>query len=254
MKEIWKDIPGYEGIYQVSNNGNVVSLNAYGHNIKRALKQRLNYYGYSTVVLNHNKKSKYVGVHILVAKTFIPNPEHKPQVNHIDGNKTNNNVNNLEWVTCKENIQHAIRTGLSNPKGYKGIYGKDHAASKPVLQYDIHGNFIKKWGSRIEAARHYNVNSCLISNCIAGRWQSCRGFIWKEYKEPILSHIIVNHNNYSPYVVKQYDLNGNLLHMWNSYDEIIKHNPNFKKPSLSSCCHGKQKSAYGYIWKYEFTS
>lgn len=252
MKEIWKDIPGYEGVYQVSNAGNVLSLNAYGHTIKRPLKQRLNRNGYLVVILNHKKHQYYVGVHILVAKTFIPNPEHKPQVNHKDGNKTNNHVQNLEWNTARENVQHAIRTGLKNPQVLKGRFGKDHSASKPVLQYDIKGNFIKKWDSRIDAAHFYNFNSAMISNCIAGRWQSCKGFIWKEYTEPILSHIIVNRNNYSPYIVKQYDLEGNLLHVWENYEQIIKHNPAYKKPSLSSCCHGKQKTAYGYIWKSEF--
>lgn len=252
MHEIWKDIPNYEGLYQVSNKGNVLSLNAYGHKIKRPLKQYINSFGYPVVVLNHNKIPKYVAVHILVAKAFIPNPNNKPQVNHIDGNKTNNTVDNLEWVTSKENIQHAIRTGLSNPKGYKDQFGKDHVASKPVLQYDMCGNFIKKWDCQSDAARYYHCNPSMISSCIAGRWRSCKGFIWKNGDAPILQHINVAHNNYSPYVVKQYDVKGNLLRVWNNYDEIISQNPKFKKPSLSSCCNGKQKTAYGYIWKYEF--
>lgn len=116
-KEIWKDIENYRGIYQVSNLGRVKSLVR-----KRVLKERIFKLtsitnGYIGVCLHKNGiKIKRELVHRLVAKAFIPNPEDKPQVNHIDGVKTNNNLSNLEWNTRYENVQHAIRSGLS-PKG-----------------------------------------------------------------------------------------------------------------------------------------
>lgn len=123
-KEIWKDVKGYEGYYKVSNYGNVKSVDRVikskspRHNnglIKRkgaVMKQRLSHKGYPTVYLSKNNSQKTVVVHRLVAKAFIPNPENKPQVNHKDTDKENNNVNNLEWSTNIENMRHAVKSGV----------------------------------------------------------------------------------------------------------------------------------------------
>lgn len=135
--EIWKDIPGYEGLYQASNLGRIKSLNRkfyYGSKqkiIKEKIKKqcetakRNNKKGYlCTRLLNSNNKSKAEYVHILVAKTFLKNDENKPTVNHKDGNKFNNCVDNLEWNTYSENNKHAVNNGLREKyigflKGYK---------------------------------------------------------------------------------------------------------------------------------------
>ena len=118
-KEIWKDIEGYEGKYQVSNLGRVRSLlNIRGNKreIPKILKGYLDRYGYLLVRLYKNSKPKPLLVHRLVAKDFIPNPKNKSQVNHINGIKTDNRVRNLEWDTAKENTRHAFDNGLS-PRG-----------------------------------------------------------------------------------------------------------------------------------------
>lgn len=107
MQEIWKDIKEYEGLYQISNLGNVKSLKR-----NKLLKPIKDKDGYLCVTLYKMCKLKEKKVHRLVAQTFILNPENKPQVNHIDGNKQNNVVNNLEWCTRLENIEHAWKIGL----------------------------------------------------------------------------------------------------------------------------------------------
>lgn len=112
MGETWKDIKGYEGLYQVSNFGRLKTLHYKGSNKEKILKYGKSSNGYLLATLYKEKHKKVYKIHRLVAKAFISNPENKPQVNHIDGCKQNNNVLNLEWVTCKENIEHSFRTGL----------------------------------------------------------------------------------------------------------------------------------------------
>jgi hypothetical protein len=133
MKEIWKDIEGYEGHYQVSNLGRVKSLERVvkrRHNTTRTitekiLKQRSKPSGYEYYQLSGRGILKNMYTHRLVALSFIPNPKEKTQVNHINGIKTDNRVNNLEWSTPKENAGHAMRTGLTNNKR-----GEEHGGAK----------------------------------------------------------------------------------------------------------------------------
>lgn len=120
MKEIWKPIIGIENYY-VSNKGRVISLIT-----GKILKDRLDRYGYPRLTLNGTKGGKiYKTIHRLVAEAFIPNPDDKPQVNHIDGNKLNNSITNLEWTTSKENKAHQIKLGLNaDVKGEKNPMSK----------------------------------------------------------------------------------------------------------------------------------
>lgn len=118
MEEIWKDIEGYVGFYQISNLGNVKSLerivirNGIAQKRKeRIMSKRKNDDGYYIAKLNLNKISKSISIHRLVAQAFIPNPLNLPEVNHKDCNRTNNCVNNLEWCTHTDNIQHSAKLG-----------------------------------------------------------------------------------------------------------------------------------------------
>ncbi|KEF40157.1 NUMOD4 motif/HNH endonuclease [Schinkia azotoformans MEV2011] len=117
VSEVWKEVKGYEGLYEISNHGRVRSLDKVdylGRKYKsRIMKPQKNNKGYYQVIFTKDRKIKSHYVHRLVALAFLPNSDRKFQVNHIDGKKQNNSVENLEWVTQEENIQHAYDTGLN---------------------------------------------------------------------------------------------------------------------------------------------
>ena len=138
--EKWRDIPGYEGFYQVSDLGNIRSIR---FNKIRNMKS-WDSHGYRAVELCMNNNRYTVGIHRLVALTFIPNPENKPEVNHKDRNKSNNNVENLEWVTQSENVAHAYRHGVEPRPTHQ-----NQPSQKEIL--DIIEN--KKYFSIREASR-----------------------------------------------------------------------------------------------------
>ena len=121
MKEIWKDIPGHKGKHMVSNFGNVKSVKYMHTNSERVLKQSINRCGYAYIILWENKNKKHYTIHRLVASTFIPNPNNYPQINHIDGNKLNNSVDNLEWCTASENVIHRFKVLKHRPHNCKKI-------------------------------------------------------------------------------------------------------------------------------------
>ena len=159
MKEIWKDKKDYEGHYQVSNWGRIKSIK-FGK--ERILKQNIRC-GYYYVNLYKNNIKKQYPVHRLVAEAFIDNPDNLFQVNHKDENKTNNNVDNLEWCTNEYNINYGTRT---------------ERCSKPVLQYTLDGEFVREWPSTMECGRN-GFNQGNIWMCCQGKLKKYKGFIWR---------------------------------------------------------------------------
>lgn len=119
--------------------------------------------------LSKNGKSLTQRIHRIVAKTFINNENEKIQVNHKNGNKLDNRIENLEWCTCKENIQHALKSNLIK-------------CEKPINQYDIQGNFIKNWRSVIEASRKLKIKDSNIIRVCKNKSKTAGGFIWKYQK------------------------------------------------------------------------
>lgn len=245
MKEIWKDIAGFEGRYQVSNKGNVKSLHYRGHDVESVMKLSEHHTGYLIVQLG-KKPAKVCLVHQLVAKAFIPLAEGKNFVNHIDGNKHNNCVSNLEWVTTQENITHAIKTGLRNPHNTPKKYGKYNQCSKPVLQYDLNGNFIKKWDCQSDVARAFNVKS--ICSCLDKPTMSLKGYMWRSYNGTIETKISPCKSRLIPYKVEQYDMQSNYIKTWDSANIAAKE-LDISDKGIRDCCYNRQKSCGGYIWK-----
>lgn len=173
---VWVPIKDFENKYAVNENGDVCNLKT-----GLLLAQQQDKFGYVCVGLTVNHwKVKTKKVHRLVAEAFIPNPENKPQVNHIDGDKTNNCVENLEWVTAKENMQHAFRIGLHKGSCY-GKLGKDNPQAKVVLQIK-NGEIIAEFYGLREAAESVSKGCSHIGECCKGQRKRAYGYYWK-YKE-----------------------------------------------------------------------
>ena len=197
MKEIWKDIEGYEG-YQVSNLGRVRSLDridSNNHPLKGAiLKPYISNSGYLLVGLYKQQKRNRKLLHRLVAEAFIPNPDNKPEIDHINTIKTDNTVflnedgsinykkTNLRWTTRKENINNPLtktKMQINARKPSKGKYGKKHHRSKPIIQYDKEGNFIKEWDCANDVERVLGISNKHIGSVCLGKRKSCGGYIWR---------------------------------------------------------------------------
>lgn len=182
--EIWVDIPGYEGKYKISNQGNVLSLNYRCTGKPKLLKQGLTKAGSGYYIVNLPKNGKYVSfyVHLLVWQSFNgPIPEGM-QVNHLNEISTDNRLENLNLLTQRENLNWGTcRERIS--KKLKGRYnGK---TSKPVAQYTLDGKLIQVFPSAREAERQTGVNNWRISNVCTGRRKKAGGFIWRFYSSTI---------------------------------------------------------------------
>lgn len=191
-QEIWKDIEGYENIYQVSSMGRIRSFDRW---VKRRyntlqlkkgkiLKPCLDKYERVCLVDVDGHRHNYT-IHRLVAQAFIPNPDNKPHVDHINTIKTDNRVENLRWVTHKENCNNPItiknKSGDNHPKPMLGKYGREHIRSKPIIQFTLNGELVRKWECFNEVERELGIHHSNICNVITGKRSHAGGFRWEYY-------------------------------------------------------------------------
>lgn len=173
--EIWKDIEGYEGLYQISDKGRIKSLqriSKFGKNKKilkeRIMTQKVTRFGYHTIRLSKNGKKNDYSVHRLVAKAFIENTNNLPQVNHKDENKDNNCIENLEWCSSSYNINYGNR----NRKVSKKI-------SQKVAKLGLDGKVIKIYNSMTEAQEENDIWHSGIGLCCRKLRETAGGFKWE---------------------------------------------------------------------------
>lgn len=182
MDEVWKDVAGYEGLYQVSNLGRVRSLdrvvaNRNGYAVKKGkiiTPASVSGKQYQKVSLWKDNKGKTYLVHRIIAEAFLPNPHSFAEVNHKDENPMNNNVDNLEWCDRMYNAHYGTSIDRIVEK-HKGV----PVGEQPILQYSLDGVLIARYESALKAAEAVNGNNSGICKCANGRYKTSCGYIWK---------------------------------------------------------------------------
>ena len=187
MNEIWKDIEGYQGCYQVSTLGRVRSLDRVtgkqgkyckGQIIKPHISGKARYY-----IVQLSPSRKWFSIHRLVAKAFIPNIDNKPCIDHIDGDRFNNEVSNLRWVTPSENQNNPIsrQRKINSLKGIVRPKGSENKKAVPIKGTNIHDNSVIYFGSLTEAVKYLKIKNCgHISQCINGIRNTAYGYKWEK--------------------------------------------------------------------------
>lgn len=188
MQEVWKDIKGYEGLYQISTLGQyrscdryILCKNRWGQSMYvfhkgKCMKQYVNNKGYYTARLYKNGSQKTYLIHRLVAETFIPNPNNLPEVNHKDEKKNNNCVDNLHWCT------KVFNNGYGKLDKYGRRKSRRHIMKK-VAQYDLNGSLLNVYDGLLLAKERTGINNNCISRCCSGKLKTSGGYIWKYVDE-----------------------------------------------------------------------
>lgn len=191
MEEEWRQIPEFEGLYEVSNTGKIRSLarivnSCYGSKMalqSKEIKLNLKRNGYMYVCLSKEGSANTYRVHRLVALAFISNPNNQPQVNHKNGVKNDNRVGNLEWCTASQNSNHAYSSNLRfSPSYWKDKSGSEHNLSKPVVMMTQQDETVRMFGSSYEAERETQIANQNISKCLKGKRKTAGGYKWKYHE------------------------------------------------------------------------
>lgn len=168
-----REIKGYEGLYAINENSEIINLKT-----KHIKHPSLGNTGYLMIDLFKNNSRKTFLVHRLMTETFLENPDNKATVNHKDGNKTNNNLNNLEWATYSENAKHSYEY-LGRQAWLKGKYGVASGKGKPIIAYTKDGDIVRRFESIMDAQREWHILNNAIVACLKGKSKSAGGYIWR---------------------------------------------------------------------------
>lgn len=253
FKEEWRPVVGYEGLYEVSNLGNVDSLNFHREGRRHRIKVRVNFFGYAYVMLNKDKQQRPYFLHRIIAMAFVPNPNNYPIINHKDENPLNNNIENLEWVTYKYNTNYGTC-----------IKRRSEKKKKPVIQMTLDGEFIARYNSVKEAAANINCRPSSITCACRGRLKKCQGFLWKfekesamensrwrtkEEKERDIEKKKLNALKHKKKII-QFTIDGCFIKEYGScYEASAKTGIN--RRSILENCKKRRKTTHGYIFKYK---
>ena len=229
---MWKKFyfEGVETDYSVSTEG-VVRKDTTNYILAQSSQQ-----DYKFVTLFIAGKQKRMRVHRMVAETFLDNPEKKPYVNHINGNRGDNNVENLEWVTPSENTQHAVETGLF-------ISGR----ARPVIQYNLDGMQMATFESASEAARQTGGSQSKITMCCRRQRQTANDYQWRYYDD-IQDVTKIEKKFITGKKVAQCDEDGNVLAVFPSFKEAARA-VDGTSSAISRVCSGMNIRHKGYKWK-----
>ena len=232
LKAMWKKFiyEGQETDYSVSTEGEV-RKDTTNYILSQSSQQ-----DYKFVGLIINGKQKRMRVHRMVALTFIDNPDNKPYVNHINGNRSDNNVENLEWVTPSENTQHAVNTGL-----FKS------GRARAVVQYNLNGEQMATFESASEAARQTGGSQSKITMCCRGQRDSANDYQWRYYDD-IQDVQKIEKKFITGKKVAQCDEEGNILKIYPSFKEAARA-VNGTSSAISRVCSGTNIRHKGYKWK-----
>jgi len=258
-QELLKWIEGYEGLYIITSYGRVFSV------IKRdrysrimgggEVKQQLtgSQRDYRFVVLYKNGKGKQFYVHQLVAKAFIPNPDNKPQVDHIDNNKENNNVSNLKWVTQKENMNNTITRARMLNESYKYIsqVGEENPFSRKVAVYDLNDNFVGVYGSGGQAIRALGLpKNTDVGRVARGERPQTHGYVFKYLSEQKMKIQKRPKNAFLKKKIQQLDLEGNVVAEYESIQAAYRAT-GFHYTNIGKAANGILKTFKGYKWRFK---
>lgn len=229
---MWKKfyLDGIETDYSVSTEGDV-RKDTTNYILSQSSQQ-----DYKFVALLVQGKQKRMRVHRMVAETFLDNPENKPYVNHINGNRGDNNVENLEWVTPSENTQHAVETGLFTS-----------GRARPVIQYNLDGMQMATFESASEAARQTGGSQSKITMCCRRQRQTANDYQWRYYDD-IQDVTKIEKKFITGKKVAQCDENGNILAIFPSFKEAAKA-VDGTSSAISRVCSGTNIRHKGYKWK-----
>lgn len=240
MKEVWRDVVGYEGLYKISNLGNVFSCKT-----NKLLSIRTRKDGYQDVRLHNNKQNKMHTVHRLVAQAFLDNPNNFPIINHKDENSANNRVDNLEWCTHSYN------------NTYNDVHIKRaQLLAKRVYRYNRNGEMFEEYESVRASAEFLNVSSGDICDCCNSNSITYLGSVWSYEllsKEDVLARFELSKpdrkNGKLSKRVNQYDLDGNFIASYPSAREASRQ-LGISQSLISSVCRGEHTHTHGFIFKY----